>query len=244
MPFILREEREIHVSIHIRASVAGMIFICGWIIIDPHTTKAKAATDRITPYIYFGKRFKSMILFQKADFQSAQVATLDCGEVITVLSEQGNWARVRTHSGLGGYEPIWFIGPPRITSPSKSAKCKRPSPLDNVDQFERLSAIFDGFIDAERFTPKDFQSLSREDTEKLAANSYFAAYLTAENPSLVRDAISKALVGNQIFRKDFAALSPIQQINIEIWLQKLLNVLSKAIDLGFKDGSKFPCSGK
>lgn len=237
-------ERNVRASTHTRAAVAAMILLVGWITIEPRTAAAQSATARTAPYIYCGKTFKSMILFQKPDFHSALVSTLGCGEVITVLSEQGYWARVLTQSGLVGYEPTWFVGPPRVGTPSKSAKCNRPPPLDNVDQFERLSAFLDRFIKTEKFTPEDFQSVSREDIEKLAASSYFAAYLTAEKPSLVRDVVSKALIDKHIFGKDFASLSPIQQINAEIWLQKLLNVLSKAIDLGFQDGSKYPCSLK
>lgn len=223
------------------APVMIMMFCC--VSLETRAAPAQSAMAP-KPYIYCGKTFRSMILFQKPDFQSAQIAPLNCGEAITLLVKQGYWAKIRTQSGLVGYEPTWFIGPPHVSTPSKSVKCNRPSPLDNVDQFERLSAIFDGFIDAENFTPEDLRSISQEDTKKLAADSYFAAYLTAENPGLVKEAMAKAVIDDRIFGKDFANLTPIQRINVEIWLQKLLDVISKSIDLGFQDGSKYPCSPK
>jgi hypothetical protein len=183
-----------------------------------------------------------MILFQKADFESSQIAPLDCGERITVLSTHDFWAKIRTQGGSVGYEPTWFIGPPHVSEPSKSAKCNRPPPLENIDQFERLSAIFESYIDAEKFTSDEFGAVSRKDTENLAADSYFLGYLSADNPTAVKDTFSKAFVDDHIFGKDFAQLTPVQKITTEIWVQKLLNVLNKAMDLGFQDGSKYPCS--
>jgi hypothetical protein len=108
-----------------------------------------------------------------------------------------------------------------VTTISSSGKCNRPSPLDNIDQFETLQTALDRFIDDEKFTAEDFESVSRQHTEKLAASSYFAAYVTVEKPYVVKDAISKAVADNQIFGKDFGKLPPAQQIEIEIWLQKM-----------------------
>jgi hypothetical protein len=214
------------------------------LVTSARTATAQPQSHLKTPYAYCGRTFKSLVVFQLPDFKSAEIAPLACGQQISVISEHGSWARIRVLSGVVGYEPVWFVGPSRAATVSKSAKCNRPSPLANLDQFERLQADLDRYIDDERFTVEDFKSISREDTENLAASSYLAAYLTAENPHLLKDTISKAVVDNQIFGKDFPKLSPIEQINVEIWLQKMLDVMSKAMDLGFKDGSKYPCSAK
>ena len=223
---------------------AILVVLFGLITVSTRLATAQSENSKAAHFAYCGKTFKSLVLFHSADFQSDEVARLDCGQPIIVLSTRGTWARVRTKDGLVGYEPTWFVGPPTTGAPSKSGKCNRPSPLGSVDQFERLSAIFDKFIDVEKFTPSDFQSVSREDTEKLAADAYFGAYLTAENPNVMKEAISRNVVDEQIFGKDFPKLSPIQQIDVEIYVQKLLNVLTKAMDLGFQEGSKYPCGSK
>lgn len=205
---------------------------------DVDENRAKGATTEI----YCGKNLTSLALFRSPNFKSPLTAPLNCGQRVTVLSRAGDWVKIRTDDGVKGYEPTWFVGPPASHRALIGTKCKRPSPLDNIDQFDRLKSTIDGYIDLEKFTPQDFKGVSRDDIESLAASSYLAAYMTAEKPGLVKAAISKSVVENQVFSQDFAKMTPIEQINLQVWLQKVLTVLSRSIDLGYADGSKFPCN--
>ncbi len=136
--------------------------------------------------------------------------------------------------GIEGFVASCFVG---AMPPLKTGKCNRPDPIGTLTQFEHLSDTLQGFIEAEHFSDADWKDISREDTEKLAAKCYFAAYATAGGRAGLKQRF-RVVIGNQIYGSDFSKLPPSEQVSIQVWLQKLLDVLSKAFDLGYKDGAK------
>jgi hypothetical protein len=187
---------------------------------------------------------KSVKLFQGPNFQTAQTASLACGENVAVLDHQGDWTKLRTQNSAQGFVPKWFVGLPANGSLEKSAKCNRPSPMDNPEQFKKLKSALDGFVDAENFSA-EFQEPAHKETEDLAAGSYFLAYLTAENPGKTKAEVLMGAVTNpQLFGSEFSKLSGTEQSALQTWFGKTLNVMSKAFDLGYEDGAKLPCNPK
>jgi hypothetical protein len=207
-------------------------------------TSAKATAQRLMMRVFCGQNLKAVALFPSPDFETMPVASLSCGENVIVLAHQGDWTKLRTQKGAEGFTPTWFV---RAGSgnPPENRKCNRPSPMDNVEQFKRLKAALDSFVDAEKF-PTEFQDAARNETEDLAAGAYFLAYLTAENPGREKAEVLMGAVNNQrqMFGNEFSKLSPSEQSALQTWFRKTLVVMSKAFDSGYQDGAKLPCNPK
>ncbi len=195
--------------------------------------------------IYCGEELKPLVLYAGPAFSSNAVAPLACGAKVQILAREGDavggWTKVQTQNGTKGFVPSCFVGP---MPPLKVGKCDRPDPIGTLTQFEHLSDTLRGLIEAEHFSDEDLKNISLDDTEELAAKCYVAAYATAEKPGWIKAEIFRSVIGNQIFGSDFSKLSPKEQLSLQVWLQKFLDVLSKAFDLGYKDGAKFPCNPK
>jgi hypothetical protein len=209
------------------------------ILLSPPARTQKPPT---TTQIYCGKNLKRLALFAGPDFRAAALEPLPCGATVEVRARQGDWAKVRTQEGVEGFAPSYFVGP--LPPLPKVGKCNRPSPLDSLEQFDTLSDTLGGFFKAENFSETDLRGLSSDDIEKLAADCYFAAYSTAEKPGWIKAQIFRIMIGDQVFGRDFSRLSPSERVQLQVYAQKLSNVLSKAFDLGYKDGAKIPCNPK
>ena len=207
------------------------------------SSQARAQELSTHTTIYCGEKIKPLVLSASPNFSSNSVAPLACGAKVQILAREGDavggWTKVRTQNGTEGFVPSCFVG---SMPPLKVGKCNRPDPIGTLTRFEHLSDTLRGFVEAEHFSDEDLKSISLTDTEKLAAKCYMAAYATAEKPGWVKAEIFRTVIDNQIFGSDFSKLSSKEQVSIQVWLQKLLNVLSKAFDLGYKDGAKVPCN--
>jgi hypothetical protein len=200
---------------------------------------AKASAQHGTEQILCGDTLKSVRLFSSPDYQAAAVATLGCGENVIPLVHQNDWTKLETQKGDEGFLPKWYVGLP-IGGPEKSTKCNRPSPMQNVEQFKKLKAAIDGFIDAENISDKDL----RDSTEDLASGAYFLAYLAADDGGKSKAQVLMETANDPKILKALSELSGSDQEQLQSWYNKTLTVMSKAFDLGYEEGAKLPCSPK
>lgn len=199
---------------------------------------ANASAQHTTEQILCGDKLKSVKLFSTPDYQAAAVTTLGCGESVVPLVHQDDWTKLQTQKGEEGFLPKWYVGFPTNSGPEKSTKCNRPSPMKNVEQFKKLKAAIDGFIDAENISDKDF----RDTTEDLASSAYFLAYLAAEDGGKAKAQVLMEAANNPKLGDAFSKLPASQQEEVQSWYNKNLSVMSKAFDLGYEEGSKLPCN--
>lgn len=225
--------------------------------ISPNDTTVAAipiSLDQSTSeQILCGQTLKSAVLFPTPDFsvifpgpdsQTTAGPFVRCGESVIVLTRQGDWTKIRTQKGAEGFIPRWFVGLTTSNSPpEKAARCNRPSPMENAEQFKKLHAALDGFVDAENFS-EEFQDAAHKETEDLASGSYFLAYLTADNPGKAKAEVLMETVTNPVFGKAFSKLSAGEQSALQGWFSKTLDVMAKAFDLGYEEGAKLPCNSK
>ncbi|HYB61759.1 MAG TPA: SH3 domain-containing protein [Methylomirabilota bacterium] len=199
---------------------------------------ANASAQHETEQILCGDKFKSVKLFSTPDYQAAAVTSLACGESVIRLAHQGNWTKLQTQKGDEGFLPKWYVGLPANSEPEKIEKCNRPSPMQNVEQFQKLKASIDGFIDAEGISDKDF----RDTTEDLASGAYFLAYLAADDGGKSKAVVLMDAVNDPKIEDTFSKLSASEQDEMRTWYSKNLAVMSKAFDLGYEEGAKLPCN--
>lgn len=201
---------------------------------------ASASAQHETEQVLCGDKLKSVKLFSAPDYQDATATSLECGESVIPLVHQGDWTKLQTQRGDEGFLPKWYVGLPTSTEPEKAAQCNRPSPMQNVEQFQKLKASIDGFIDAENISDKDF----RDTTEDLASSAYFLAYLTADDGGRSKAQVLMGAVNDPKFEEAFSKLSASEQDEMRTWYSKNLAVMSQAFDLGYEEGGKFPCNAK
>ncbi len=202
-------------------------------------TFANASAKHETEQILCEDKLKSVKLFSTPDYQEAMATSLGCGESVVPLVHQGDWTKLQTQKGDEGFLPKWYVGLPS-TEPEKIAKCNRPSPMQNVAQYQKLKARIDGFIDAENISDKDF----RDTTEDLASGAYFLAYLGADDGGKSKAQVLMEAVNDPKFGDSVSKLSGSEQDEMRTWYSKNLAVMSKAFDLGYEEGGKLPCNPK
>jgi hypothetical protein len=200
---------------------------------------ADASTQHKTEQILCGDKLKSVKLFSTPDYQEATTTSLGCGESVVPLIHQGDWTKLQTQKGDDGFLPKWYVGLPS-TEPEKIVKCNRPSPMENVKQYQKLKASIDGFMDAEDISGKDF----RDTTEDLASGAYFLAYLGADDGGKSKAQVLMEAVNDPKFGDAVSKLSGSEQNEMRSWYNKNLAVMSMAFDLGYDEGGKLPCSPK
>jgi hypothetical protein len=201
---------------------------------------ANASAQHETEQILCGDKLKSVKLFSTPDYQEATATSLGCGESVVPLVRQGNWTKLQTQKGDEGFLPKWYVGLPTSTEPEKIAKCNRPSPMQNVEQFQKLKVSIDSFIDAENISDKDF----RDTTEDLASSAYFLAYLAADDGGKSKAQVLMEAANDPKFGDAVSKLSASEQDEMRTWYSKNLAVMSKAFDLGYEEGGKLPCNSK
>jgi hypothetical protein len=197
-----------------------------------------ASAQHQTEQIVCGDKLKSLKLFSTPDYGAAAVTTVGCGESVVPLVHQDNWVKLQTQKGDEGFLPKWYVGLPQNSGPEKIAKCNRPSPMENVEQYKRLKATIDGFIDTEGISDKAL----RETTENLASSAYFLAYLAADDGGKSKAQVLMEAVNDPKFEDVLSKLSASEQEELRSWYNKTLAVMSKAFDLGYEQGTKLPCN--
>jgi hypothetical protein len=197
-----------------------------------------ASAQHQTEQIVCGDKLKSLKLFATPDYGAAAVTTVGCGESVVPLVHQDNWVKLQTQKGDEGFLPKWYVGLPQNSGPEKITKCNRPSPMENVGQYQKLKAAIDVFIDAENISDKDL----RDTTENLASSAYFLAYLAADDGGKSKAQVLMEAVNNPKFGDALSKLSASEQEQLRSWYNKTLAVMSKAFDLGYEQGAKLPCN--
>jgi Bacterial SH3 domain len=198
-----------------------------------------ASAQHQTEQIVCGDKLRSLKLFSTPDYGAAAVTTVGCGESVVPLVHQDNWVKIQTQKGDEGFLPKWYVGLPQNSGPEKITKCNRPSPMENVAQYNKLKAAIDGFMDAENIPPdKDL----RDTTEDLASSAYFLAYLGADDGGKSKAQVLTEAVNDPKFGDSLSKLSGSQQEELRSWYNKTLAVMSKAFDLGYAQGAKLPCN--
>src|ERR1700693_1215849 len=199
---------------------------------------ANASARHQTEQILCGDKLKSVKLFSTEDYEAAAATTLACGESVVPVVHKDNWTKLQTQKGDEGFLPKWYVGLPTNAGSKKATECNRPSPMQNVEQYKKLKAAIDGFIDAENISDKD----SRDTTEDLASDAYFLAYLTADDGGRSKAEVLMEAVNNPKFGDAFSKLSASEQAEVRSWYNKNLVVMSRAFDLGYEEGAKLPCN--
>ncbi|MFZ1972385.1 MAG: SH3 domain-containing protein [Candidatus Acidiferrales bacterium] len=202
------------------------------------TIFANASAQHETEQILCGDELRSVKLFSTPDYEAAAVTTLRCGESVVPLVHQDNWTKLQTQKGDDGFLPKWYVGSSQNSGPEKTTKCSRPSPMENVEQYRKLKAAIDGFIDAENISDKDL----RDTTEDLASSAYFLAYLAADDGGKSKAQVLMEAVNDPKLGDAFSKLSASEQEELQSWFNKSLAVMSQAFDLGYEEGAKLPCN--
>ncbi len=104
-----------------------------------------------------------------------------------------------------------------------------------------VHAAFERYITEEKFSPQQLEEMSADKIDDLAAGAYNLAYLTADNPESQKVDLFQQFNEEQTTNKAYSELSPAEKAGVQLVLQKVWNVLSKAYDLGREDGLKVPC---